>query len=516
MKRYRKRGALLALMLALTFLTAGCSGGGETGEAAAVTLPPVAGGFTAPADDSSLTDDGTVSLYLPTTDHQRLIARQEDVSLVRGDRNVKPIISALFAAEANETSAALGGQAELVLSGVQPIEVSGGICTVNLSASVLALEYDERYSVLLALASTLAESTDIRYINLLVADRALPFDMSRNLPAGSVNARPGEELPALWEQMAAKGTPLGGDPAVTPLTSTATLYFPLADGSGFVAEARNLSFAGQTPAQLTEGLLSALSSGAQIAGGTAAMPDLTACLIEEPIVSDRANGTRMVTLRFADDFPETLSALGVDFSCLIACVNWTVTTFIPQVGSVRILLGSVPLYAVSDGPFGLTTFEDGMTLRSNFRDGLRDRAGICLLHGERLTAVSRYPAPALSRDPAHLLALMMREPTERERKAGLTQPLPSGLDESDVLAVGLDRGTLLVNLSARFADAVRGMDETAQRMCCYAMADTLCELMGVSRVRFFWDGVTVDSLGTNFCWSGEFLLNSSIMENSQG
>ena len=48
------------------------------------------------------------------------------------------------------------------------------------------------------------------------------------------------------------------------------------------------------------------------------------------------------------------------------------------------------------------------------------------------------------------------------------------------------------------------------------MVDTLCELMGVTRVRFFWNGEAQDSLGTSFCWSGDFLLNHSVTDNSQG
>ena len=66
------------------------------------------------------------------------------------------------------------------------------------------------------------------------------MDITGCLPLGTISPRPGEELPVLWEQMDARRTPLGQDPATVPVTGTATLYFPLAEGSGIVAETRAL------------------------------------------------------------------------------------------------------------------------------------------------------------------------------------------------------------------------------------------------------------------------------------
>ncbi len=512
----QKRGTCIALLLAASLLLSGCSAGQEhVGGEPVLTLPPVSGGYHAPGDNSSLTYQAAVSLYLPTPDGQRLIACPEELSLVRGQSNARTLIMALLSAPAGETSSSLGGRAILELSGIQPIEVSGNVCTVNLATGAMALEYDERYTAALALASTLSEATGIRYVNLLVADRALPFDVSGNLPAGSVSVHPGEELPVLWEQMASRRTPLGESPEQTALSATATLYFPLADGSGFVAETRNLTFRGQGSVQLTEGLLSALSSGAQVVSGTAAMPDLRS-LLTGVTESDRPDGTRMITLRFSEELPGILDSMRIDLSCFVACLNWTISTFVPQVGSVRFFFGDTLLSTVTGAAFGHITFEDGITRRAHFRDGLRDYAEIYMLRGERLTRVRRCPTPSAAGSPAAVLALMMRGPTAAEEALGLVSPLPRDLDASDVLAVGLLDDVLLINLSARFADQVRALDENAQRMCCYAMADTLCEMMGVNRVRFFWNGEAMDSLGTSFCWSGDFMLNHSITENSQG
>ena len=504
----------LPLLLALTLLLTGCQPQNPmlAEQEPAATLPPAASPYAAPDGASSLAYQAVADLYLPSRDGQRLLARQRELTLNRDSDNIRAILLALFGCRADEDTNALGRQVALQLSGAAPIECSGDVCTVNLSSSALALEYDELYTVALAIAATLANQTPVHYVNLLVADQALSFDVGGNLPAGSVSAHPGEELPALWEQMTARRTALGDSPATTPLTSTATLYFPLRDGSGFMPETRNLTFAGQSAAQLASGLLSALSSGAQYVQNACAMPDLTAMLTLPPQVTPLTEGGRQITLHFPQDLEAQLQASGIDLSCFVASITWTLSTFIPSVGAVRIYTGSTLMTALSSPAFGQLAFEEGLIRRRQFREGLRDQTSVLMVRGDRLVRVRRDVSAASVRHAATLLKLMMLGPSEAEVAQSILPPLPAGLDETDFLGIAVEDGTLLVNLSPRFASGVRSMDASSERLCCYALVNTLCEAFGVQRIRFFWYGEVEETLGGAIAWDGAFLLNRALIE----
>ncbi len=517
MKTAHSSGKAVRLLCALTALLCGLTmtGCGKTKvetEASVSTLKPVADDYPAPTDDSMLEYDTLVNLYLPFRDGQKLLAVQTELTLTHGESNIEPVVQALLSDEGNEMVRSLGGRTTLQLSSASPIECSGDVCTVNLTSSTRALEDNEIYTLGLSLASTLSDVSGIRYVNIMVEDQALPFDVAGNLPAGCFTAHNGEELADLWKQMTSRKTPLGDDPATVPLSTTATLYFPLADGAGIIAEARNLTIAGQTPEQLASGLLSAMSAGSQYHTGTTAMPDIASLLDLSPEVTELPGRGRMITLYFSGDLDRQLESLGIDKACFVASLTWTLTTFIPSVGAVRIYVGSAMMTEVSGETTGQIKFANGMIYRRNFRGLLREKASMYAIRENRLTRVDRYVSDTDACSPRTLLTLMIRGVTASEAEDGLSPALPSGMNGTDILGVGIADGVLLLNLSPRFEQRLRQMDEAAQRLCCYAMVDTVCESIGVARVRFYWNGEMKERLGTGFCWAGEFMLNHSIVD----
>ena len=504
----------LCLLLCLCVLVSlsGCTATARTpGTRVSVTLPPVVSHYEAPQDDSDLTKQSIVALYLPSRDGQRLLAQYAELPLRAGVSAAETVVRTLLAFPANADVTSLGGNVTIGLFGSHPVEVSGSVCTVNLSASTLQLDYDQRYTLFLALASTLGGVGDIRFVNVLIADQAASLDISGNLAAGSVTAHPGEELPVLWDQMDARRTPLGNDPAQQLLTSVATLYFPLADGSGFVPEARNLTFPGQTARQMTRGLLEALSAGAQFTEGTVQMPDVDGLMTQEPDVSELADGGRMVTLHFSSDLGARLSLIGLDVEAFVGSLAYTIMSYVPAVGAVRMYSGPTLITSL-----GSRSFADGVQRRRQYQDLLMDQTTIYLSSGDRLVPVLRsLPADAAD-DPRSLLALMMLGANETEQAAGIRSTLPAGMDASDVLGVSIVGDTMLLNLSPRFERLIRQAGPDTERQLCYSMVSTLCRAMGLRRVQFFFDGQMPDTLGGSLSWSGEFLLNNALIDQNLG
>lgn len=500
---------LLALLCAVMMTLSGCTA--QEILLPATTLPPMTSTVSAPVGDASLSMETTAALYLPSLDGQRLICLYEPVSLNRGRHPAEAVVKALLNHAGNDLAAPLGGRVNLYLSGYNPVELSGGVCTVNLGSSALQLEEEKLYTVSLALAATLCELPGIHSVNILVGGQSVGLDVSGTLPMGVVTPRRDAELPVLWAQMSARRTPVGAKPTDTPLSSAATLYFPLADASGVVPETRSLDFAGQSPVQLAQTLLAALSSGPRQISGTALLPDMDNLLIRLPELHALSDGGQMLTLHFLPSLESTLREHSVDLACFAAALTLTLTTYIPSLTSVQLLTGSSALTSVYNPALGSQLFPGGVMRREHFGDYVRQSVTLYMVKGNGLTAVQRSMADESAFHPRQVLLTLLAGPSQSELNAGCTAALPSGLSDADVLGVSIDGDTLLLNLSARFAQAIRDSSLDQQFMA-RSLTSTLCSCTSTRRLRIFFGGQAFEDLGGNVCWSGEFLLTSYLTE----
>jgi len=505
---------LLALLLALTLVLSGCTAK-EIVSLPAITLPPVTTGVAAPVGDAALSTEATFALYLPSRDGQRLVCTYESVSCNRGRHPAEAVVKALLNHGGSDLTASLGGSISLYLTGYNPIELSGGVCTVNLGSSALQLDEEKFYAASLAIAATLCELPGIHSVNILVGGQSIGLDVSGTLPMGVVTPRTDAELPVLWEQMSARRTPVGAKPSDTPLSSAATLYFPLADASGVAPETRSLDFAGQSPVQLVQTLLSALSSGARQIAGAASLPDLSTLLTRLPELHALSDGGQMLTLHFISSLDGTLREHGIDTACFAAALTLTLTTYIPALTSVQLLAGNAAITSVYNPALGSQLFPGGVMKREHFTDYVRQPVTLCMVKDGSLIAVQRSMADETAFHPRALLLSLLAGPSQSDLAAGCTPPLPSGLSDADILGLSIDGDTLLVNLSARFADAIRssGLD---QQLMARSLTATLCACTSTHRLRVFFGGQAIEDLGGNVCWSGEFLLTSYLTDPAGG
>ena len=495
----RKRIRGLACLLLCTLLLTGC-----TKDAAllpAATLPTAAPGPEAPIGDAGLRQEVIVPLHLPSLDGQTLLTFYETLTLPRDRHPAESILQSLLSHGGNSRVRALGGQATLSLAGANPVELSGGICTVNLSASALMLSSEDLYTVALSIAATLCELPDISYVSLLVAGTPVAMDVTGNLPLGLVNSQTGQELPVLWEQFSSRRSPVGTLPAHTPLTATAALYFPLADGSGIVAEPRRISFPGQHPQQQVTALLTALSAGAELTQGVSELPDLNALLLFAPEITELESGGRRATLHFTADIKERLQAAGCDPSCTFAAITATLTTFVPSLQQVCILLGDGALTSLYSDHLGSLLFPGALMTRQQFAHALMGQTAIYVPAGNGLTTLA-LALPYRSVSSPRALLLAMASP-------GIAA-LPAGLTDADILGLALAGDTLLMNLSARYAEVIRTSDMD-QRLVAYCLVNTLCEAVSVRRVRIYFGSEAVESLDSTLIWNGEFLYNPALI-----
>ncbi len=511
-----KRCLAYLLLLSLLPVLSSCSEPELLKADALNSLPPAIIPYEAPLGTEDMHYRTDLPLFLPTLNEQNLTAVISPVECEYGVSNAQAIVSALLNQPTDHVHLQLGGSSQLFLSARFPVETAGSVCTVQLDTSALSASTEHLYTAGLAIASTLYGVENIRYVNVLVNERAIGMDLTDNLPMGSLTQHSGVDLPVLLQQIDARRTPLGRDPASVPLTCTATLYFPLQGETGFIPEVRNLTFQGQTPSLLAEGLLQALSTGSQYSQGATHMPDLISFLSQAPDVSELPGGGRLLTLRFVSDLTSRVALLGFDPSAVIGSMVYTLTTCIPALSAVRIFSGSTLMTSLTGDTFGSLYFEEGQQHRRQYTSGLRDLTEICLSRGESLELVTRAVPFSSATSPSVLLSLLSKGPTEDEIHEGLSGVFPFEMDETDLLGIGITDDLLLLNLSAACEEAIRKMDHAGQQKLAYALVITLCKALGTRRVRFFFDSSAPETLGTDVYWGGEFLLNHALLEESRG
>ncbi len=465
--------------------------------------PAVAGDtFAAPIGDAALAYQATAALCLPSADGQQLLTVYEELTFTYSLHPAETILRALLA-HPGDNRVAPAASVALVPAGVNPVEVSGGVATVNLSAAAMEIPRQELHTVCLAITATLCALPDVDYVNILVAGTPVAMDEGGWLPLGSQTAQPGQELPVLWEQLLARRVPDDTLPTAVPLTAAATLYLPLADGSGIVPETRRIAFHGQHPQQLVQGLVEALSAGPESLSGAADLPDLIPLMTAVPEISTLPDGTLRVTLRFTGDLRSWLTASGADPACFFAGLVCTLTTFVPRLTEVCLFTGERGVTSVVCPLQGSTLFPGALHHRDDYAAWLMAQVTIYeAADGLLIPATAALPYRSV-RSPRALLLSLPAAPS-----AGAVLPAP--IADSDVLGLAVQGDTLLINLSARYADALRAAPES-QRLAAYAIVNTMCRGLNVRRVRFFFDSAVLEDLGSPILWSGEFLFSPGLV-----
>ncbi len=508
---------LLALLLsAMIFLLGGCAGYVPEENHAQAVLSPTDTEYAAPEGDVPLSRGGLYTLYLPAYNGLYLAPQHVMLEAASRQDTLENLVRTLLAYPGNDEVRAFETQRPLGLYGPSPVELSGGICTVNLASSALQLNYSNFYTLSLAIAATLCELDSVESVNILVADQSVGLDTTGSLAMGSLVSHKGENLQALWGQMDAKKAPLGEMMSQVPMTSSAAVYFPLEDGQGITCENRTMSFPGQTPQQMACALLDTMSGGSMYLSGVADFPDLRSLLIHDPLVSELADGGRLIILSFREDARDTLRECGVDPACLMGAITWTLTTFIPGIAAVSLRRGEQPITQLESARFGPMAVLGGLLRRNAFEIFLTGQTTAYFARDSVLVSCKKYVDRTRVDSPREQLAALLEGPGGKDRAEGLTATLPEQIREDDILGIQAVDNTLLVNLSESFRSGIQSMGPEKEMLLCYSMVNTLCENNGMDRVCFFFEGEQVDEIAGTICWSGIFDRNNGLIEPSFG
>ena len=503
----RKIICLLAA-LCMTVTMSGCVRKGNEEQTPSPTLPPAAASWAAPDGDRVIREPGDYLYYLPEEGESRLVTHSIHLEEASLNDTVTALAEAVL--KAASEGGAVSAQRELTLARSRNMEISSGICTINLSSSALLLSSADYYKVSLALATTLCRLEEIKYVNVLTANQSVALDSAGILAMGSLSGHAGENLTVLWEQAEARRTPQGGNPGATPLDAQATIYYPLTEGRGIACESRRVSFEGQSAGQLASALMDAMSSAVKNRIGSADTPDLWEYMVHEPVSSELEEGGKLITLSFRGGMQELADGWNTDIACLAAAITWTLTTFVPGTAAVCFRVGDKPVTELKSDRFRVDTVLGGLMRRSIFEPFLTGSTAVFFEANGKLIRVEKPVQRESADSPRTQLNALLQGPDRLEKEKGITSPLPPEIREDDLLGIAAEGDTVLVNLSSRFREAIGAQGPEKEMLLCYAMVNTLCVNTGKKRVCFFFEGVQQEWIAGEIYWAGEFLFNPEI------
>ena len=504
----KKAVCLLTALCLLTMLLSGCARKGGEELEPVQTLAPASVQWTAPDGDRVIGKPGDYLLYVPEKDQQMLGVRSVRVEDANLEDTAEELVRRLLT-EVNGNGA-LRIERELEMYRDHPVEISNGICTVNLSSSALQLSYSDYYKLAAALATTLCELEEIRYVNVLTAGQSVALDSAGRLPLGSLTGHADENLSVLWEQMEARRTPQGGDAGKTSLNTQATVYYPLTDGRGIACESRRITFDGQTTSQLSSTLLNVMSEIVRRELGTDNVPDLWEYMVHEPVASEMEEGGKLITLSFRDELQELADGWQTDISCLAAAVTLTLTTFVPGTAAVCFRIGEKPMTELSSSRFRIGTILGGLMRRNIFETFLTGSTAVFFEKDGRLVRTEKPVDRETADSPRVQLTALMQGPDSRETEKGLVSPLPEGIKEDDLLGIAPEGDTMLVNFSSHCREEIAAQGPEKEMLLCYAIVNTLCENNGMKRVCFFFEGEQAEWIAGEIYWAGVFMYNPEL------
>lgn len=510
MKRSR-----LALGMALALLLSGCAPAVPHSPASRLHLPSSEMRYPPPQGDEASEYAQTLLLCLPSQVDGQLMMLPERILMPQDGHPAESGLRKLLSFQGNDRARALFPEASLQL---QPdgFEISGDVATVNLGAAARLLPPHDLFTLRRAIANTLTQWQDIRYVNVLVDGREPGIDAAGLLPMGSLQQTRNEDAPAIWDSLTARAGLQ--QPETQRFSSLCTLYFPAPAGRGILAEARTVSFRGQTAQQMALGLLEALTAGSQAQPQLPRMPDLIALLAAQPEVSTQEDGL-VIRLRFLQIANEVFINAGIPRSIMLASLCYTMSTFIPGLQGLSVQIGNEVIEAIV--PSGIyqgageqILFSGSLLRRVDFAGFLLTECSLYFASPEgRLIKVVRPVPHQLASSKRYLIDQLMKGPQLYDSLQGLQPIFPPGLTAQDLIAVRQEGDTALVHFGQALATHTAGLSPNRERLMVYGLVNTLCDSRGVLRVRIYINNQQPDSLAGALWLPGEFLRNPDIMGN---
>lgn len=480
MEKLKKR--LLAMFLLSCIALCGCGYNTQvSSDEAQILLPePETGDIIPFYGESDSTGAREITLHYVSEDRYALTGVTSAISAGSGYELIGNVLAELISASSGTLPHAAASGATLL-----GYEYSCNTVTVNLSIDSLLYQNEIETQLLLSsIANTLLGLDGVDAVNILVGGQAI--DLAR-MPAG-VYTQQIENVPAFYAQLESESDRFFGD-SVVSIERSALMYFPSASGNYLLSEVRSVLF---DSTDYVSNLIDALKSGPLTeSAAISAVPANAELFNSVPEVRITGDGRRVIYLDFNSLMLNYLAFAGMDDWELYGSIVLTLTSFIPEIDAVCIMIDGKNLEGCVF-PNKTIEIENGMVRRSDFSPRIGSAAELYFANESGSLVRKRC---ALSQTGAHSPKRLLESLIGmQDISPDMESVFPEGVTSVDVLGVKVDERIANVNLSANFYARCQSLDIQQERNLVYAMINTLAELENIGAVRFFIEGNAVDTL----------------------
>ena len=500
--KHKKRGLALLLLLLLALLC-GCEGMVSERPMEDLSGWVIEPGADVPTQDAFASETQTVTLYLLSSDGERLVPVPTEVTLQDGESAAHAALAALLGgAKLGRTDAVWPMSGE----GKAPtLSVSAGIATVNLPARYRALEPQTLFAVRQAVANTLGSLSGIAYVNVLIGGREEGLDLGATTPVGTLTRMDDLDVQGRYNRLDDQRLSGAG------YTRLTTLFFPSADGKMLLPSVRTLSYdAGAAAIDCLYTVLEALGSVSADEYMMQHVPEPMGYISEMPeIVRMPETGEQAIEIRFSGELTQALAEQKLTLGTYLGMLTRTLMGVVPGVDGVHVLIDGQAVTGLDadQTPDGETyTFKNELMQSDEFLNWIG--APVVVYDGAEASG-------KLTR-----ARCVMRE-SEQSQPRALLETLIARWNEdavsaADILAVSVEAENVVVNLSAGFGAWLQTLTEDAARETVYAMVNTLTQGRNQQSVIFFFDGVQMDELSGGLCMRGRLRRNPGMVVDGDG
>ncbi len=491
----RKLNALIALTLALTLGLSGCALQGPVSQSAGeINLPqPPDEPDNMILGESVAGASAEVTLYQFSSDFSGFSTVTQGIRAEVSESLPEAAVNALLAS---------GNRA---MADVKQLncEFACGTATVNLSIDARnAASPQEMLALEASIGNTLLGIDGVRGVNVLIGDRG---ESCCQLPLG-VQREVIPSVTAAYAQLQAERNRVDRADAA-PIERGALLYFPSEAGQWLVPELRTISVSG---GDFASALIDALKSGpVDEDSAIASIPEGAELMEGGPVLETLRTGERVLSLNFSSTLANYLAFSGLEVWGLAGSITLTMTSFLPELDAVKIMMNGEPITMCAIGD-AILRFPDGLMRRRDYAGRVGSVATLYLLdEGDRLTAVERPVSMRSALSPKRLLTELFSY--TNSDGAAYRLPISAAVYSEDLLGVQVVGSVARVNLSANFYRSCQNLGPRAERDLVYAMVNTLCALEGIRAVRFYIEGSPADTLAGSVYLRGALMPNPGIV-----
>lgn len=386
-------------------------------------------------------------------------------------------------------------------------EFACGTATVNLSIDARATQSAQELLALeLAISNTLLGIQGVRGVNVLIGGVS---ESTCQLPIG-VQTQPAASVAAAYAQLQAERERMEQADAA-PVSRSAIVYFPTIGGDWLVPELRTISATDET---FAIALIDALKEGpGDVSCAVSSVPAGAELLEDYPRIETLSSGERVLTLNFSSTLANYLLLSGLEVWELAGSLVLTMTSFMPELDAVRLMVNSDPVTMCALGD-EILQFQDGLIRRRHFSERIGSTATLYLIDGaDELRRVERAVSTRSALSPRSLLTeLFSYSGADGE---ALRLPISTRLGPEDLLGVQVLGGIARINLSGNFYRSCQTLSPRAERDLVYAIVNTLCGLEWIHGVRFYIEGRAADTLAGGIYLKSVLMPNPGIIKDAE-